>query len=434
MEDHEVEFQTLSHSRYRLCYPAEGVVVVADRVRDVHDGIKAELSIYDLTGRRLHFAAVNLLSGVWRKNMAAACADQLRASWTEIIDDTCARVVRAHRAPKAPVRLSEVDPAAERYLLWPLLLQGAPVVLYADGGTGKSLLSLAIALEVATGRAVVPGTRTDGMPRGVLYLDWEDTEGTHAVRLQKLCKALDVPVPEHVWHLSVHVPLHDCEEEVEAFVREHDVALVVVDSLALAAGADPWAAEPILDVYRALRQIGVTSLVVAHISKADLAGRDRRPYGSVFARNAARAAWELQQVATDSGEMGLVLRQTKANWGARHRPLAMKIVFDDSSGAIRLIRAGMSELAQEGDASQLDRHEVVLDFVRSRGFVTVSDVSELLGCSEAAARALLHRLRQRGALFSVTEGSVSRWMLPARRHHRAESRPEESRPAEPDWL
>lgn len=426
MDEHEVELEQLSQSRYRLRYPLEGVVVVADRVRDVGDGIKAELAIYDLTGRRLYFSAVNLLSSTWRKSVAAACAERLPASWTEIVDDVCTRVVRAYRTPRAPQRLSEVRQQADQYLLWPLLLQDAPVVLYADGGTGKSLLALALAIQVATGRTVVPGTRLEVAPTGVLYLDWEDTEATHAARLARLCNGLGIPMPENLWHLRMHAPLRDCVDEVEAFVREHQVGLVDVDSLALAAGADPWAAEPILEVYRSLRQLGCASLVVAHISKSDLAGRDRRPYGSVFARNAARSAWELQQVATSDGQIGLILRHAKSNWGPRHRPLAVRVLFDDDGGAIRIAQATVSELAQEGEADQLDRREVVLDFVRSRGCVTVKDVAGLLGCSDSAAKNLLHRMRQQGVLFSVMEDGATRWMLAARRRHREE--------ADPDWL
>ncbi|MDR7400048.1 MAG: crosslink repair DNA glycosylase YcaQ family protein [Armatimonadota bacterium] len=426
MEDHEVELQELSHSRYRICYPAEGVVVVADRVRDIHDGIKAELTVYDLTGRQLYFASVNLLSSSWRKSVAAACAERLPASWTDIVDDVCTRVVRAYRTPRAPQRLSEVRQQADQYLLWPLLLRDAPVILYADGGAGKSLLALALAIQVATGRTVVPGTRLEVAPTGVLYLDWEDTETIHAARMAKLCNGLGIPMPENLWHLRMHAPLRDCVDEVEAFIREHQVGLVDVDSLALAAGADPWAAEPILEVYRALRQLGCASLVVAHISKSDLAGRDRRPYGSVFARNAARSAWELQQVATSDGQMGLILRHTKSNWGPRHRPLAMRVIFDDPGNTIRVKQATVSELAQEGEADQLDRREVIIDFIRSRGQVTVKDVAALIGCSESAAKNLLHRMRQQGVLFSVLEDGTTRWMLAARRRHIEE--------AAPDWL
>lgn len=432
MQDHEVHLEQLSSSRYRLRYPLEGVVVVADRVRDSGDGIRAELTVLDLTGRRLHFAAVNLLSSQWRRSTASACAERLQASWTEILEDVCTRVVQAYRTPRKPQRLAEATYQADRYLLWPLLLQDAPVLMYADGGAGKSLCALALGLQVATGRPVVPGTRLETDPAGVLYLDWEDTEATHAARLRRLCNGLDLPVPQNAWHLPMHAPLADCAEDVEAFVREHNVGLVIVDSLALAAGADPWAAEPILGVYRALRQIGCASLVVAHVSKADLAQKDRRPYGSVFARNAARAAWELQQVATASGEIGLVLRHAKSNWGPKHRPLAVRVVFDEDGAAIRLERATVSDLAREGEADQLDRREVILDLIRARGKVSARDVSETLGCSDSAARSALNRLRQQGLVLSLDEGQTRWWVLAARRRYRQDTQPQPQPEAEAD--
>lgn len=422
MDDHEVTVQRLAETRFRLHYLNEGVVVLVDRLRDTADGLRAELSIMDVTGSRLHFGSYNLLSGQWRKAVAQACNQQLRAQWTALLDDLCLRIVQHWREPQAPVSLAEVPVHPEQYLVWPLLLREAPTILYGDGGTGKSLIALALGAEVASGHVLVPGTRLETHPGPTLYLDWEDSPAVHRARLDRMCRAAGIDMPRELWHLSMHAPLPDAVDHVEEFVRTHGVGLVVVDSLALAAGADPWAAEPTLRVYRALRRLGCSSLIIAHVSKADLnGGGDRRPYGTVFSRNAARSAWEVQQSRSDDGRLGLLLKHTKSNWGPLHRPLAMLVEFDDG---IRLAASTVSQLAEETDMDRMDRRDLVLDLVRNRGSVSAKEVAQVLGVSESSARNLLHRLKARGLVWSVEDpGQPTRWVLPAKRHHREEDVP-----------
>ncbi|MGE0706166.1 MAG: hypothetical protein AB7P22_19775, partial [Vicinamibacterales bacterium] len=67
----------------------------------------------------------------------------------------------------------------------------------------------------------------------------------------------------------------------------HDERLdfAIYDSVAFACDGPPEAAEVAADYFRAVRSIGIGSLHVAHVSKAENA--DQRPFGSAFWHNGA---------------------------------------------------------------------------------------------------------------------------------------------------
>jgi DNA-binding transcriptional ArsR family regulator len=250
--------------RFVVDYESYAVSVHVDRVRESGDGLRAELTFYDSTGRLLHFSSQNLLSSSWRKGLAAALAQKFRTDWAELIDDLCVAVVQEYRTPPRAVLLWDIpeDDLRPVWHLEPVLPLDVPTVLYGDGGTGKSLLAMGLAAQIASGKPVIPGTQPvpQDLVGPVVYLDWEDDPDEHRRRLARICEGHGIDGRPPVHYIRMVQPLAGAASDVAQQVEELGAVALVLDSLAHAAGSDPWRDEPNLEVFRALRSIGKTAL------------------------------------------------------------------------------------------------------------------------------------------------------------------------------
>ncbi len=407
-----------SEVRYRLEAPEDGVIIVADRVREHGEGIRAELRCFDLLGRELHFSSVNLLSHTWRKPLAQSLSGKLVAPWAELLDQLASSVVRELRRPPEPVQLQSLEAPSEEddYALYPIVPLRSPVVLYGDGGAGKSLLSLALAVMASTGARILPGVRLCTEPHAVLYLDWEDDPLEQRRRLSRLVKPHGVSA-ERLWYMRVYHPLDALIDDIEAQVRERNIQTIIIDSLGMAAGSDPWSDDAVLGVYRALRRLSCSAILVAHVAKADL--RDSkapsRPYGTVYVRNAARSAWQVDQGRDplEDRSFAMLVRQQKSNRGARHSPLAWKV--SSSAGSVQFDLIDWQGLAQAGLQDTMSRKEWLLTILRAHHQpLTTTEISRHLAASPQATTRLLERLEATGQVTKIVQnGKEVSWGLRA---------------------
>jgi hypothetical protein len=92
---------------------------------------------------------------------------------------------------------------------------------------------------------------------------------------------------------------------------------VICDSAGYASDGGPEDAEVALRYFRALRQLRVGSLTIAHISSGEHA--TEKPFGSVFWHNSARSTWYLEQSAHSQDDHGVLVGcyQKKNNFGRK---------------------------------------------------------------------------------------------------------------------
>jgi hypothetical protein len=146
--------------------------------RDGHDGVTAELLVQH-HGRDLPcWGRVTLASPTSR----AAFAKQLEAEapsgqWRAVVDLACRAAAEQARAGEPVVALTPRAATRDAYLLDPLLPDGEPVVLFGDGGCGKTLLLVFLCVAVATG-TTLPGLGKPTRTGPCLVLDWEGTQET----------------------------------------------------------------------------------------------------------------------------------------------------------------------------------------------------------------------------------------------------------------
>jgi hypothetical protein len=237
------------------------------------------------------------------------------------------------------VDLSKVDGGENvRWCCYPVVEQGEHTVLFAPGGVGKSLLSLGICVQTATGERVVPGTDPPEQPMNVLYLDWETNAKVHARRMASIAKGVGVQIPEgRVFYWRMEFALEESIEDIRAFIKLNHIGLVIVDSAGLAANGDINSTEVGTAYIKTVRAIGdVAILTITHMSWEQMEkgkGKTLRPIGSVYFQNGPRSSWGLIGEQDETGEkvkhLGLV--HVKSNNDMLRNPIGFQADFSDKT-------------------------------------------------------------------------------------------------------
>src|SRR5262249_36060238 len=122
-------------------------------------------------------------------------------------------------------------------------------------------------------------------------------------------------------------------DRLKRIVRDQQLEFAVYDSVAFACHEAPETAEAAIAYFRAVRQIGVGSLHVAHINKAE--GGDMKPFGSAFWFNGVRALWNIKASEAADGLLTLGLFNRKTNLRARQAPFSLDVSFTDTRTTFR---------------------------------------------------------------------------------------------------
>src|SRR5206468_10312947 len=108
----------------------------------------------------------------------------------------------------------------------------------------------------------------------------------------------------------------------------------------------PEAAEYALAYCRAVRQIGVGSLQLAHINRSE--NGDQKPFGSSFWHNSARSTWFAKLASTTSNGQRLTvgLFNRKSNLTRLQPSVGFQFAFDDTHTTIQRVNlADVDDLA-----------------------------------------------------------------------------------------
>ena len=211
-----------------------------------------------------------------------------KKEWHTIVLQACSIVTREWRTSNQFVSLDQMDPEVRvSYLIPGLIPEHETTVLYGDGASSKSLLSLFITTCVQYGVTLPWGVTPK--QANVMYLDWETTPKTMAVRCRRLAEGMGMERPP-ILYLECHRPLVDLIPYLREQVIRNSIGLVVVDSIGFAANGSLTEDQTARETMNALRIFeNTTRLVVAHVSKsdADLEKGKAKPFGSAFFWNAS---------------------------------------------------------------------------------------------------------------------------------------------------
>jgi hypothetical protein len=308
--------------------------VRADFSHEDDNGFYAEMHITDNAANPYHIyrGRLNLLAPDSKSRLAKSLTIKLnKIQWDSVLETVSEGVIEDYRKGNPVVRLDEhPQPEAARHLIRPVIPFGETTVMFASGGSGKSLLAMAMAVAVAANQRIPCGFMPQVQSR-VLYVDWETSADEQYERIQSISAGLGVRLPG-VYYQSLYRPLAEDIKRVRETVDRNNIGFIVLDSLAPACGGDPNNAENTIRFFNALRSLGsgVSRLVVAHTSKENAQKESGRAtaYGSVFIENLARSVWEVRRSEDDSADITLGMFHRKVNRGASSAPLGIRIRFD----------------------------------------------------------------------------------------------------------
>lgn len=395
---------------YRVTWLDAQVQVMAERLKQEGDGLKADVAIY-YTGAAspglVYKDRMNLASGQARRSLRKEMMERLPEveDWYGVIQRSCVEIWEEWRRGEPGIILKGyIAEEGIRWRLEPLLQEGQATVLFGDGGTGKSYLVAYFAYLIQEGivtRHMAPD------PGNVLYLDYEATADElwrrfRALRRGELGEG-DVP---RVLYRYCSQPLAYEVGEIQRMVTEHDISCLVVDSAGPACGGNPAEPQTAIAYFTALRSLKVTSLTVAHQPKH---GDPRHPFGSVFWYNLPRSGYQVRRsTESEPDVLDIALIHRKSNNGRLLKPMGFKFRFMEG-GEIKVEHQAVSTLVDLTDVlSMTDR---VTEALRV-GQKTIQELAEETGITANLTRAVLNRYAGKRFLrLGTNPGKPTVWGL-----------------------
>jgi len=279
--------------------------------------------------RLLSRTRVNLESMTGREGLTRALNRSMDRAWAVRIEQVHSLASDHYQSGDPIAWLAETpEPGKLEYLAHPFIERGQHTIWFADGGSGKSLLALALGINIADGTELLPGVVVSPCP--VLYLDWETDRDTHRRRHAALTRGVKIANPKALAYKRMVCPITDAVEELSDIVRTYHTQLLICDSVAMASGGDTMDSEDAVAYFRAIRSLNVTALSIAHVPKGKPEGD--RPFGSTYWHNLARSTWELT-AAQEEGqdELFVMMQHRKSNNGRLQSARSYLLQFADDT-------------------------------------------------------------------------------------------------------
>lgn len=384
----------------------------ADRLRSHTDGrvqarVRVTAALLDGQKLVLHHGMLNLAAGRSRRELSRDLEGRLprdSINWDQIVEESCRLILEREEQGTPAERLEPVVNVEVEYLLRPLLLDHLPVVWYAPGGSGKSLVGMYAALLVQNG---LPFLGEPTRQTNVLYLDWEVTREEAARRctliaggLSRGISAGDVRFP---LYRRCMASIQDEASEIAKDIAKHKAGLVIVDSAGPACGGDVMSGELAIQLFNTLRKVtastNATVCILTHTTKADRREENQRrlPIGSVYFENLPRATWEIRaQEPGDGQDLRIGIFPRKQNV-ARPSPVGLRLAFEREVIVVENAEAE-DVLTAQGATQALILQEL------AHGPVGVSELAEAVGGTRASIAVALSRLKKSGKVDNADRG------------------------------
>ncbi len=386
-----------------------GARIIIDYLVPVGRGLEAWVEL------RVDGTELPLSSGTRNLMLAGATApfltnipesDPIR--WAVGLQQAFYQTIETWRKGSDTLDLVTVEPQDINWLVDPLVNADGSTRLIAAGGSGKSLLAMAIALTVSSGSHKFLGLQPDHQAP-VLYLDWETNANTHARVIRALCGPVNLSLPERGMLMYRNEAGNTLTRSAQAVRRAADqcgAEMIIIDSSKMAAGVSQTGSgeDTTLGLFAAIGQIGRPAVIVDHKSAEAIRRERRGGYGSVISTNLSRLEWEFiksQQVNPTTKRF--VLSLEKENNVGPLPPLGFQLVTTGGSHGIdsaRFTRVDPSTIHDPTINTVTDRLLALFDV--STEPMSVKRINEMV--PDVSASALRSALSRDKRFVNVTEG------------------------------
>ena len=326
---------TVRGSRYLIQWD-NGIEAHVSRIRENPERIKCEIAL-TLNGKLITRSSPVVTSESGKDSLIRKCQRRRpKEDWgidhEYWIEEMCALIIDTYREGEPPVLLNDIpDDDSMTFRVEGILPEKQPTLLFADGGSGKSMVACLLAVSVDQG-IIDTDIGITAEPGKALYLDWETSAEEISKRVKSIMRGLNLQGNTGIVYRRCSQPLISEVDRILDLCDQHDIQLIVCDSLGLATGGALEEADATLQFFNALRMIGRTSLVVSHINKAG------SNFGSVYANNSARMAWSADGSKNEDSSVNIAMFHKKANNVAKQSPIGWHIQFDEDQRSIIFTR------------------------------------------------------------------------------------------------
>tara|TARA_R110002020_G_scaffold341992_1_gene556525 strand:- start:879 stop:3029 length:2151 start_codon:yes stop_codon:yes gene_type:complete len=384
-----------------------GLKVLADSIKKTSRGIECKLNVSSTEQGHMYMGRLNLHSASQKQQFVRDLKNRAEYDWSGIINHIAKLIEDSIDTPEDIVDLAKVkERKDDPFLIYPFMRKSNPVILYGDGGEGKSTLAVAVGLSIATGKNFIPTFEVNDIGN-VMYLDWEQEAEDVADVMKKMCLGLGIEVPsESFLYRRMVGSLSDHVEGIHRDIIANDIKMIIIDSLVASSGGDVNDSETARILFNIVRGFKVSAIIITHISKAD----EGKPFGSIFFWNYARNVWQLAK-SQDTGVYTSVigLFHKKSNRNMLSTPLGLEVEFTNQS-----IKYSTADLQDEPELSgRTTIADQISGLLRNApdGMVA-SEIADELEKNEGAIRKELNRKSKgRDIRFENIRG---KWILASR--------------------
>jgi hypothetical protein len=393
------------------------ILVELDGMEDGHGAVTAELTIANALDPTIIYESGNLnLSAMQTRTTLGNSLKRdvdIGVDWTAVLKQVCMLGKTLYRRGEPSINLAEYELGdAPRWFLEPYLENDGFTIMYADGGTGKSIIALAIAYSVATGRPLLG--RLSKPPQPVLYLDWETGPGTQYRRLRALSAGAGRIDMANVHYRYMTSPLVPQAAQIRTEIAEKGIGCVIIDSLGASATGALEDSLTAVSLGRAIRSFRVPTMGIHHKPKNVEGKRGAQVmFGSVYFANYCRLAWELTGTFYEGDKAANIqFVNTKNNNGPCEPRHALTVTFTNDVHRhplrIDVKPCKISDVPEFDSARPLGQR--ALDILLAGGPRKIADLAEELDVSQSATRMVMSREKAKHRVLKIPDG---RWAAAA---------------------
>jgi len=311
----------------------------------------------------------------------------------------------SHFSPELVYGIETPQPL--KFALKPYVLWGGGTIIFAAPGKGKSYTGLLWAQSINCG----VNKYWQVEQANVLYINLERSNATIQRRLSCINRVLGLPPTEPLRVQNARgKSLLDILPACYKTIKQHNIRIIVLDSISRAGYGDLTENRPINAMIDALSSLCDTWVALGHTPRAD----ESHVYGGIMFEAGADIVIRLASEQPNPTTLGLGFEITKSNDVRPHEQVIWAMEFDDN-GLTILRKARPFEFPEVAGKAKKPMIQIIRDFITEQdsAMATASEVADATGLNRGnVAHMLVHsgqfvKLKQEGKKVYYGNGEFS---------------------------